>query len=60
MQEGLTYLYQIYESFLDLIFNRFELFEGVTIGWIIIAVMVFGIMITSILNLPKTTPGVKK
>lgn len=53
MNEALTYIYQIYNKFLDLIFNQFEMFSGVTIGWVIIAIMVFGMMINSILNIPK-------
>lgn len=57
MTEALTYIYQIYEKFLDLVFNQFEMFSGVTIGWVIIAILVFGVMITSILNIPRGIHG---
>lgn len=53
MSQALTYLYEIYTSFLDLVFNRFELFTNVTIGWIIVSIVIFGLMINNILNLPK-------
>ena len=53
MAQALTYLYDIYSGFINMVFNDFALFENVTLGWIVIAVFVFGIMINSILNIPK-------
>lgn len=53
MAQALTYLYDIYSGFINMVFNDFELFENVTLGWIVIVVFVFGIMINSILNIPK-------
>ena len=60
MSEALTYLYQIYSSFLDLVFNQFELFTNVTIGWIGIVIMVMSMIIMSILNIPRLSKGFKK
>lgn len=60
MAEALTILYQIYNSFLDLVFNRFELFTGVTIGWVLVSIVVFGLMISNILNLPRLSSGVRR
>lgn len=54
MAEALTYLYQIYSSFLDLMFNSFEIATNVTVGWIIVVIIVFGLMINTILNLPRS------
>ena len=59
MSQALTYLYQIYSAFLDLVFNQFELFTNVTIGWIGIVIMVMSMIIISILNIPKMSKGVK-
>lgn len=59
MSEALGYLYEIYETFLDLVFNEFELFNNVTIGWIGIVVIVMSMIIVSILNVPKLSRGVK-
>ena len=59
MANALTYLYQIYSAFLDLVFNQFELFANVTIGWVGIVIMVMSMIIVSILNIPKMSKGVK-
>lgn len=59
MADALTYLYQIYSAFLDLVFNQFELFQNVTIGWVGIVIMVMSMIIISILNIPKMSKGVK-
>lgn len=54
MNEALTYLYQIYAGFVNLVFNTFEISNGVSIGWILVSVTVFGILINTILNIPKS------
>lgn len=36
-----------------MVFNDFELFPGVSVGWLFIVVAVFGVLINSILNIPK-------
>lgn len=59
MANALTYLYQIYTAFLDLVFNQFELFQNVTIGWVGVVIMVISMIIISILNIPKMSKGVK-
>ena len=53
MSQALQYLYDIYSNFLDVIFNSFEITQNVTVGWILIVVIVFSLMITNILNIPK-------
>ena len=53
MSEALTYLYQIFSAFISLVFDTFELFANVTIGWVLVVIMLFGMMIGSILNLPR-------
>ncbi len=53
MSEALEYLYTIYNSMLDLLFNRFYMFEGVSVGWVAITVIIFSIVIRSILNVPR-------
>lgn len=53
MTEALNYLYYIYDSFLDFVFNQMEIANNVSIGWIAIVVILFGLMIRSILNLPR-------
>lgn len=53
MNQAMTYLYQIYSAFLDLVFNQFEITTNVTIGWIAIVIVVMTMLIVSILNVPK-------
>lgn len=53
MAEALSYIYYIFDSFVDLIFNRLELFSNVSVGWILISISLFALLIRSVLNLPK-------
>lgn len=53
MAQALEYLYQIYDGFINMVFNDFALFNGVTVGWVVVSVVVFGILVNSILNIPK-------
>ena len=54
MSEALEYIYYIFDSMFDWLFNDAELFENVTIGWVIIVVTVFGLLIRSLLNIPRS------
>lgn len=54
MSEALELLYSIYNAFIDWIFNRATIFEGVTIGWVAIVVFVFSILINSIINIARS------
>lgn len=60
MAQALGYIYDIYSGFLNLVFNVFAIESGVTVGWIIVSVIVFGLMINNILNLPKSAPSVRR
>lgn len=53
MAQALTYLYDIYTGFLNMVFNDFELFPNVTVGWIVVVVLVLGLVINSVLNIPR-------
>lgn len=54
MSEALELLYTIYSSFIDWIFNRATIFEGITIGWVAVVVFVFSILINSIINIARS------
>lgn len=60
MTTALGYIYNIYTAFLNLVFNVFAISSGVTIGWIVITIIVFGLMINNILNLPKSAPSIRR
>lgn len=54
MSEALNVIYEIYTAFINLIFTSFDIGSGVTVGWVFVAVIVFGMLINSILNLPRS------
>lgn len=53
MTNAINLFWYIFQKFNDLIFNQFQIQQNVTVGWIIIAAMIFGILITNILNIPN-------
>lgn len=54
MSEALNVIYDIYTAFINLVFTSFDIGSGVTVGWVFVAVIVFGMLINSILNLPRS------
>ena len=60
MSEALSYLYEIFDGFLDLMFNQFYLFTGVSVGWVAVTVLIFGLVIRSILNVPRSVQFPRK
>ena len=53
MTDALNYLYYLFDSLISWIFNDAEFFPNVTIGWVIITCILFGMVIKSILNIPR-------
>lgn len=53
MNEALTYIRYIFNKFVGFVFDDMAISNNVTIGWIAISVIVFSILISSILNLPR-------
>lgn len=53
MNEALQYLYYIYDKFIVFVFDTMEISPNVSIGWIALSVMLFGLLIRSILNIPR-------
>lgn len=53
MTEALTYIYYIFDAFIDCIFDDLEIFPGVTIGWVLVSVILFSLLIRNILNMPR-------
>lgn len=52
MNQAITMFTYIWGKIVTTMFRTFEVSAGVTIGWIILAVSVIGMVIRSILNLP--------
>ena len=53
MTNALTYFYYIFNSCLSFVFNDMLIASNVSVGWIAISVVVFGILMGSILNIPR-------
>lgn len=56
MQTALNNFYYLFNSLINLVFNDFEILPNVTLGWVCIGILIFGILITSLLNLPNRVP----
>ena len=59
MNDALKYIYYIYDKFVDLVFNKLEFFTNVTVGWVLVGCLLFGILIKSLLSLPRSAPTYK-
>lgn len=54
MSDAITLFYKVLQIIVSWIFSA-ELVSGVSIGWIFVSVAIFGILIRSILNVPKSS-----
>lgn len=52
MAQALNYIYYIFNSCLNFVFNDMSIDTNVTVGWLYVTVIVFGILLGSILNIP--------
>ena len=59
MTEALSIIYQIYDKFINMVFNQLEVAPNVTIGWIAVVCVVFSILFRNILALPSKAGSVK-
>lgn len=58
MQDAITLFYQILQILVSWIFSA-EIVSGVSIGWVFVSVVVFGLLIRNILNVPKRSTTFK-
>lgn len=58
MTDALNFLYYIYDKFINLVFNQLEFFTNVTVGWVAVGCLIFGILIKSLLALPRSSPRI--
>ena len=54
MSDAITLFYKVLQIIVSWIFDA-EIVSGVTIGWIFVSIAIFGILIRSILNVPKSS-----
>lgn len=57
MTDAISIFYSIFDKIYNLLFNQAVIVEGVSVGWIFIVVLIFGILIRMLLNIPS---GVSK
>lgn len=57
MNDALTLIYQIYQSFVNWIFSV-EMFENVTLGNFFIAIFVFAVLLNFLVAIPRLKVGV--
>lgn len=53
MENAFTLVFEILGRFFDLFFNKMVIVQGVTLGWVLIVCLMFGIVISSLLNVPN-------
>lgn len=52
MEDALNYFYEIFAKCLTFVFERCN-FSGVSIGWVFVSVIIIGLLVRSILNIPR-------
>lgn len=60
MDNAISLFNYIFNKFLSMIFVNFQISNNVTLGWVIISIIVMGILINSILNIPNNIRFNKK
>lgn len=54
MSEALGYIYSIFGQFVNFVFDSMLIAPGVSVGWVAVALLIFGILVRSILNVPRS------
>lgn len=60
MTDALTIIYYIFDKFIDLIFNGLQIANNVSIGWVLVVITIFAILIKNVINLPKSMTSFEK
>lgn len=58
MQDAITLFYKILNILVSWIFSA-EIVTGVSIGWVFVCIVIFGLLIRNILNVPKRSTTLK-
>lgn len=60
MNDVLTFIYSGISYITQFIFNDMLIVNGVSVGWVMVVLIVFGILISNILNLPRSMGSFNK
>lgn len=53
MNQAITYIYYVWNAFLDFIFNDAIIFPNVSIGWVLVSIFVLSVLIRNIIAVPR-------
>lgn len=53
MSDAILFVFDIFNRLIDLLFNRIKIVDGVYLGWVILAISLFIMIIRSVLNVPN-------
>ena len=56
MSNALTIIFQIYDKFVNFVFNQMNIVTNVSVGWVMVGCFIFGVLLKSILALPRSAP----
>ena len=59
MNDALTIIEYIFVKQLNFVFNDLEILPNVTIGWVIVVITIFSILIYNVVNIARSSPIVK-
>lgn len=54
MSDALTFIYSALSSLTTFVFTNMTIANGVSVGWVIVVLFIFGMIIRNILNLPHS------
>lgn len=57
MNEAFELLFQIYSRFIDFVFEKAVLINGASLGWIVVSVFIFAVLIRSLMAVPSKSQG---
>lgn len=53
MSDAILFVFDIFYRLIDLLFNQIKIVDGVYLGWVILAISLFIMIIRSVLNVPN-------
>lgn len=59
MQDAIDLFYLIFSKLITLVFDQLEIVSNVTVGWVLATIFIFGVLIRSLLNLPRSAGTIR-
>ncbi len=58
MSDAINYIYLVFNSFINFIFNEMVIIGNVYFGWVILSLIVLGILVRNLLALPNKSQSI--